>query len=294
MSSDRQTFRDLFDSTIQERTVRLQERANHLRLRQRDDRLRKSRVSLGQQRIQKIRDILGHFDANGWERGRHQRSFHEAFLRASVVRIFADDVSVNMNQVMRDNGWTDIKQYCVVMTPRRCGKTVSVSMFSAAFGIAVPGTEQSLYSTCSRASKALLDMVRRFLDITNMVSIKKCNQEDLFFTLHGSTLLTKIHCYPGNPEVWRMWLFCVVVVVVVFVWLFLCCCGCGVLFPCFFFGFFAVAMDTQWLAFGKFIFKRNESKYRPQNGIGKTTLTSVPRCQLRRWINMINVNFMRK
>lgn len=200
-SHRRASYKDLFARSIDERRTRLQENAERRRLRTRQDRLRKSRISLGQRRVQKIRDILEIFDANGWERDRRQREFHEAFLRSVAKRLFADDASVNMSQVMRDNGWNDLKQYCVVMTPRRCGKTVSVSMFSAAFGVAVPGTEQSLYSTCSRASKALLDNIRKFLDMTGMARIIKCNQEDLYFTPKNSNELTKIHCYPSNPTV---------------------------------------------------------------------------------------------
>ena len=228
----RRTYRKLFRTQIEEHRAKLLERAECLRLRRRDDRMRRSRISMGEQRVRKIREILDMYDRNGFQRPRHQRAFHEAFLRASVLRLYADDVNVDMNRVMRDNGWDDIKQYCVVMTPRRCGKTMSVSMFSAAFGIAVPGTEQSLYSTCSRASKSLLDNVRKFLDLTGMVKIKKCNKEDLFFVLHGSTVETKIHCYPSNPEVLCL-LVCLLAslslslfYVILHVWLFSPCRQC--------------------------------------------------------------------
>ena len=51
----------------------------------------------------------------------------------------------------------------LISTPRRFGKTISVSMFAAAMFYAAPGVELSIYSTCKRISQKLLRNVQKFL-----------------------------------------------------------------------------------------------------------------------------------
>lgn len=50
-------------------------------------------------------------------------------------------------------------------TPRRFGKTISVSMFAAAIMFACPSMELSIYSTCKRISQKLLRNVIMFLNL---------------------------------------------------------------------------------------------------------------------------------
>ena len=50
-------------------------------------------------------------------------------------------------------------------TPRRFGKTISVSMFAAAMLYSAPGVEISIYATCKRISQKLLRNVVKFFDL---------------------------------------------------------------------------------------------------------------------------------
>ena len=53
----------------------------------------------------------------------------------------------------------------LISTPRRFGKTISVSMFAAGILFAAPSVELSIYSTCKRISQKLLRNVNKFFDI---------------------------------------------------------------------------------------------------------------------------------
>ena len=64
--------------------------------------------------------------------------------------------------VLQQNGWDHIAQEILISTPRRFGKTTSVSMFCAAMLLACPGVEISIYSTCKRISQTILRNVQKF------------------------------------------------------------------------------------------------------------------------------------
>ena len=56
----------------------------------------------------------------------------------------------------------------LISTPRRFGKTISVSMFAAAMLFSAPSVELSIYSTCKRISQKLLrNVVKFFMVIVN-------------------------------------------------------------------------------------------------------------------------------
>jgi hypothetical protein len=52
-----------------------------------------------------------------------------------------------------------------VSTPRRFGKTISVSMFAAAMLYSAPNVEISIYSTCKRISQKLLRNVQKIFSV---------------------------------------------------------------------------------------------------------------------------------
>ena len=68
------------------------------------------------------------------------------------------------------NGWDHLAQEVLISTPRRFGKTISVSMFAAAMLYAAPKVELSIYSTCKRISQKLLRNIQKFFYII-------CNQD---------------------------------------------------------------------------------------------------------------------
>jgi hypothetical protein len=123
----------------------------------------------GLKRIQLCRRALDALDRRGWDRSFHQRLFHEEYLKSCARIFFKTDepgaFARNHNRVLEVNGWDSTPQEILVSTPRRFGKTISVSMFAAAIVFAAPNIEMSIYSTCKRISQKLLRNIIKFLDL---------------------------------------------------------------------------------------------------------------------------------
>jgi hypothetical protein len=123
----------------------------------------------GFRRMLKCRQGLEALDRRGWLRSFHQRMFHDNFIRA-CARIFwkreAHGIFAKDHQrILEVNGWDHLSQEVLVSTPRRFGKTISVSMFAAAMLYSCPNLEMSIYSTCKRISQKLLRNIQKFLDL---------------------------------------------------------------------------------------------------------------------------------
>jgi hypothetical protein len=106
----------------------------------------------GFHRMQKCRLGLEAIDRRGWQRSFHQRMFHDNFIRA-CARIFWKNekygtFAKDHQKILEVNGWDHLAQEVLVSTPRRFGKTISVSMFAAAMLYSCPNLEMSIYSTC--------------------------------------------------------------------------------------------------------------------------------------------------
>ena len=106
----------------------------------------------GFQRMLKCRRALEALDRRGWQRSFHQRMFHDNFIRA-CARIFWKRephgvFAKDHQKILEVNGWDHLSQEVLVSTPRRFGKTISVSMFAAAMLYSCPNLEMSIYSTC--------------------------------------------------------------------------------------------------------------------------------------------------
>ena len=68
-------------------------------------------------------------------------------------------------RLLQSNGWNNLSQEILISTPRRFGKTISVSLFAAAILYSAPRVELSIYSTCKRISQKLLRNIKKFLDL---------------------------------------------------------------------------------------------------------------------------------
>ena len=147
----------------------------------------------GFHRIKKCRQALEALDRRGWKRSFHQRMFHDNFIRA-CARIFWKRephgvFAKDHQKILEVNGWDHLSQEVLVSTPRRFGKTISVSMFAAAMLYSCPNLEMSIYSTCKvcktrtrfvtgwrltnfcfpqRISQKLLRNIQKFLDLIYM------------------------------------------------------------------------------------------------------------------------------
>ena len=77
----------------------------------------------GDERMMAIRKTLNQL---GYERSKMQRQFHESFIQAVALHLYKDDPDVDMENLMRMNGWEDLRQSVLCLTPRRFGKTKNV------------------------------------------------------------------------------------------------------------------------------------------------------------------------
>lgn len=112
----------------------------------------------GFHRMQKCKYGLEALDRRGWARSFHQRMFHDNFIR-SCARIFwkrepHGTFAKDHQRILEVNGWDHLAQEVLVSTPRRFGKTISVSMFAAAMLYSCPNLEMSIYSTCKVVLRA--------------------------------------------------------------------------------------------------------------------------------------------
>ena len=123
----------------------------------------------GIKRIQLCRQALDALDRRGWDRSFHQRLFHEEYLKSCARIFFKRDgpgtFARSHNRLLEVNSWDSTPQEILVSTPRRFGKTISVSMFASAMMFACPNLELSIYSTCKRISQKLLRNIVKFLEL---------------------------------------------------------------------------------------------------------------------------------
>jgi hypothetical protein len=168
----------------------------------------------------RLREALNALDRCGWKRSYHQRMFHEEYLR-SATRVFFKTENPGSferahKKVLEINGWDSLQQEILISTPRRFGKTISISLFCAALMFACPAVECSIYSTCKRISQKLLRNVCKFLDMIYVemkvapFKIHRKNQEELNIQgPEGQGDLRTISSYPSKVYTQLTWIFIV-------------------------------------------------------------------------------------
>lgn len=145
----------------------------------------------------------------GWDRSFFQRKFHDAFIQATA-RVFwkvegQGQFSRDHQEILARNGWDNLAQEILVSTPRRFGKTISVSMFAASMLFATCRCEISIYSTCKRISQKLLRNVRMFLDLVfrdlgmSPYRVIRENAEEIFLQgPEGPEDIRVVNSYPSR------------------------------------------------------------------------------------------------
>lgn len=163
----------------------------------------------GWTRMRRCRRALQAIDQMGWQRSMHQMQFHDQFIRASV-RVFwktekQGQFARDHKKILETNGWESLPQEFLISTPRRFGKTISVSMFAAAMIYAAPRVEVSIYSTCQRISQKLLENIWSFLKLAfegleeKRFPVLRMNMEQIVLQgPEGSQDIRKVNSYPST------------------------------------------------------------------------------------------------
>jgi hypothetical protein len=164
--------------------------------------------------MQLCRKYLAKLDTLGWNRSYHQRLFHDDFLKACTRSFWKleppGQFARDHQKVLRVNSWDHIAQEILISTPRRFGKTISVSMFCAAMMLACPGVEISIYSTCKRISQKILRNVQKFALMiadsdysTLKFNVKRENMEEINLQGPlGNTDVRIINSYPSKVSLY--------------------------------------------------------------------------------------------
>ena len=163
---------------------------------------------LGDKRLSEIRTKLDQI--TGFDRSEMQKRFHENFLQAVALHLYRDDLDIDMDKIMSQNDWVNLKQQVLCLTPRRFGKTTAVSMFVGAYGLSVSKSNQCIFSTGKRASDKLLEQVMELIKLiddgtgTNYISWCKRKGEILYITNPDNPDdIRKISSYPSGSKALR-------------------------------------------------------------------------------------------
>lgn len=89
----------------------------------------------GFKRMERCMMALDALDQQGWKRSFFQKKFHNAFMAACARAFFKMDPPGSFQRafqkILEINSWNNLNQEILISTPRRFGKTISVSMFAA-------------------------------------------------------------------------------------------------------------------------------------------------------------------
>jgi hypothetical protein len=163
----------------------------------------------GFQRMELMKTALAALDRRGWNRSFHQRQFHNDYLRACARIFFKTEAPGSFERahkrILEQFSWDSLPQEICISTPRRFGKTISISMFCAALIFCTAGVECSIYSTCKRISQKLLRNVCTFLDLIHEelavkpFKVLRKNQEELMLNGPDGTHDVRIvNSYPSR------------------------------------------------------------------------------------------------
>ena len=201
---------EAYDQVLQEKNSKiaaeLRERSDFERFI--EERQKHAKSADGFQRMQTCRDALNLLDGRGWNRSFHQRLFHDQFIRACARVFFKTDgpgAFARAHQtILEMNAWESLCQQVLISTPRRFGKTISVSMFAAAMIFSCPNIEVSIYSTCKRISQKLLRNVQKFLHLiyeaSNTVPMREIRSNMEEVVLQGPCCNTDVRIVNSYPS----------------------------------------------------------------------------------------------
>ncbi len=170
--------------------------------------------SNGDERLANLRQALNRLDTLGYMRSNHQREFHEVFISACLPQLYGKDLDRCLIRILEENDLDSIQSEVMVVTPRRWGKTMAVSLFLAAYLYTQPEADVCVYSIARRTSTMLVLKVYKMVVALGGGThvIKRSNQETLkVINMYGS--ISVCNSYPAASKV-------------LFLYLYLCVCVC--------------------------------------------------------------------
>lgn len=115
----------------------------------------------GDKRVREIQKLLQ--SGFGLKRSEHQIMFQQFFLQACLPKIYGEEWPDHCLRVLEEFDLKQIDPEVMIITARRWGKSISVAMFVLSLLLSVPGIQIAIFSTGSRASTSLYDIMMGML-----------------------------------------------------------------------------------------------------------------------------------
>lgn len=161
--------------------------------------------SEGERRVAAMKRALEFTDTRGFMRSKQQKVMHLAFMTVSFAQYYGDDIQRHMVRLCAETGFSELRSECMVLAPRRYGKTISCSLWTGAELVTQPGHDVLIYSNNHRASKMMLLQTYRVVRILQsnpdfggrVVGLNK-NESLTYETKDGH--VNELKAYPAKPE----------------------------------------------------------------------------------------------
>ena len=162
----------------------------------------------GDRRVRAMRDALEYLDQNGFQRSKQQKVMHMAFLTVSYAQYYGDDIQRHLVRLLSETGFSELRSECMVLAPRRYGKTISVALWSGAELVTQPDHDVLIYSNNHRASKMMLLQTYRVVRLLQanpefggrVISLNK-NESLTYRTKEG--YVNELKAYPAKEDTLR-------------------------------------------------------------------------------------------
>jgi len=160
-------------------------------------------ICSGDIKVKNLKDALAKIDTKH-QRESHQIKIHNSCISACLPQIYGTELLPNMSRILKEHRLKEFSTQQLIVMPRRFGKTWAMAMIAAAYAWTQPGSEVSIYSTCRRASRAILVLIYRFVnELANGDDsiIINYNQEILVIKSMDGCTRSQISSYPSRGKV---------------------------------------------------------------------------------------------
>jgi hypothetical protein len=160
----------------------------------------------GDRLVRLINEGLAYLDVNGYERSSQQRLFHRAFMQSSYKMLYGDELHKHLVRILEENNVCELRTEVACTTPRRFGKTFSIAMWCATWLVVGADHDSSIYSTSSRVSKMLLQLIIHMAGILQVKfggAITTVDKNEFVFYRTDAGYENSVHAYPAKSETLR-------------------------------------------------------------------------------------------
>lgn len=126
-------------------------------------------------------------------------------FNALCPNILGNEWQVIGQRMMKEYNWKFHSPLVIASAPRRFGKSVSMSLLIVSYALISPGKEISVYSTGTRASNGLKNIVIKILceskDTEEALLSRGTSQETILIQSIYGGLPCKVNFYPANEKI---------------------------------------------------------------------------------------------